>query len=59
MRGSFEMSRSFRKTPICGMTIATSDKVFKKAEHKRARRAVNARDLTLDDAPMGKEFVNP
>lgn len=53
------MSRSFRKTPICGMTIATSDKVFKKAEHKRARRAVNARDLTLDDAPMGKEFVNP
>lgn len=53
------MSRSYRKTPICGMTTAASDKVFKKVEHKRARRAVNARDLTLDDAPAGKEFGNP
>lgn len=45
------MSRSHRKTPICGMTTAASDKAFKKTEHKRARRAVNARDLELDDAP--------
>jgi len=53
------MSRSYRKTPICGMTTAASDKAFKKTEHKRARRAANARDLELDDAPMGKEFGNP
>lgn len=53
------MSRSYRKTPICGMTTAASDKVFKKAEHKRARRAVNARDLTLDDAPVSRAFGNP
>ncbi|BBU58440.1 hypothetical protein KU6B_47050 [Mameliella alba] len=54
------MSRSYRKTPICGMTTAASDKVFKKTEHKRARRAMNARDLTLDDdAPVSKEFGNP
>lgn len=53
------MSRSYRKTPICGMTTATSDKVFKKTEHKRAWRAVNARVLTLDDAPVSKAFGNP
>jgi hypothetical protein len=41
------------------MTTAASDKVFKKAEHKRARRAVNVCDLTMDDAPAGKEFGNP
>lgn len=41
------------------MSTAASDNVFKKSEHKRARSAVNARDLTLDDAPMGKEFGNP
>ena len=28
------------------MTTAASDKVFKKAEHKRARRAVNALPAT-------------
>jgi len=53
------MSRSYRKTPICAMITAMSNKAFKKAEHKRAHRAVNARDLTLDDVPLGKEFCNP
>lgn len=53
------MSRSYRKTPICGMTTKASDRPFKKAEHKRERRAVNARDLTLDEPPAGKEFGNP
>lgn len=49
------MSRSYRKTPICGMTTAASDKAFKKAEHKRARRAVSA----CDQPPAGKSFGNP
>lgn len=53
------MSRSYRKTPICGMTTATSDRVFKKAARKRARRAVNARDLTLEDAPFGNPWGAP
>lgn len=53
------MSRSYRKTPIIGMTTKDSDKPFKKAEHKRARRAVNARDLSTDDPPAEKQFGNP
>ncbi|WP_371171141.1 hypothetical protein [Aliiroseovarius sp. 2305UL8-7] len=53
------MSRSYRKTSICGMTTAASDKAFKKAEHKRARRAVNACDLEIDDVPADKQFGNP
>lgn len=31
------MSWSYRKTPICGMTIAASDKAFKKTEHNRCQ----------------------
>ncbi|WP_342077547.1 hypothetical protein [Yoonia sp. SS1-5] len=53
------MARSYRKTPICGMTKAASDKALKKAEHKRARRALNACDLEFDDAPADKLFGNP
>ncbi len=53
------MARSYRKTPICGMTKAASDKAFKKAEHKRARRALSACDLEFDDAPADKLFRNP
>ncbi|MEP5758267.1 MAG: hypothetical protein ABJ327_02945 [Litoreibacter sp.] len=53
------MSRSYRKTPIRGMTTKSSDKVFKTAEHKRARRAVNACDLSADDPPPKKAFGNP
>jgi hypothetical protein len=41
------------------MTTKDSDKPFKKAEHKRARRALNARDLTLDDPPGAKAFGTP
>ncbi|WP_299193599.1 hypothetical protein [uncultured Litoreibacter sp.] len=36
-----------------------SDKLFKKASHKRARRAVNSLDLHLDDPPAEKAFGNP
>lgn len=53
------MSRSYRKTSICGMTTKESDKAFKKAEHKRARRALNASDLAVDEPPPAKAFGNP
>ncbi len=53
------MSRSYRKTPITGMTTAESDKRFKKAEHKRERRALNAVDLTKEEPPAEKAFGNP
>lgn len=53
------MSRSYRKTPICGMTKKESDKPFKKAAHKRARRAEHARDLTIAEPPAEKEYGNP
>ena len=53
------MSRSYRKTPICGITTKDSDKPFKKVEHKRARRAVNACDLSLDEPRADKAFGNP
>ncbi|MEP2184365.1 hypothetical protein [Roseibium sp.] len=53
------MSRSYRKTPICGMTLKDSDKPFKKAAHKQARRAANACDLTLEEPPATKAFGNP
>lgn len=36
------MSRSTRKTPICGWTNADSDKPYKQQCHRRERRAVNA-----------------
>ena len=52
------MSRSYRKTPICGMTAKDSDKPFKKAEHKRARRALSATDLAIDEPPPAKAFGN-
>ena len=53
------MSRSYRKTPICGMTTKDSDKPFKKAAHKQARRALNACDLTRDEPPAKKAHGNP
>jgi hypothetical protein len=40
------------------MSTAPSDKAFKTAAHKRARRAVKACDLTQDDAPSHKAFGN-
>lgn len=53
------MSRSHRKTPIIGVTKAPSDKTFKTAKHRRARRALNQIDLTADDAPHAKQFGDP
>ena len=53
------MSRSYRKTPICGMTTKASDKPFKKAAHRQARRALYARDLTSEEPPAEKAYGNP
>lgn len=53
------MSRSFRKTPITGMTTAASDKAFKQAEHRRARAAERAALTREDDPPGPKAYGNP
>lgn len=49
------MTRSRRKVPIVGMTMAESDKVFKTQEHRRERRAVRQRV----DTPTQKKYGNP
>ena len=56
---TLDMSRSYRKTPIRGITTKNSDKSFKTAEHKRVRRAVNACDLNANEPPAEKAFGNP
>lgn len=50
------MSRSHRKTSVAGITTAASDKEYKKLEHRRARRAVKATDLTENEPPEEKFF---
>ena len=59
LKRRIKMSRSCRKTPIRGISNMDSDKPFKKAENKRARRAGNACDLTRDEPPAAKAFGNP
>ncbi len=44
---------------MSGLTMKDSDKPFKKAEHRRARRVERARDLTVDEPPAEKAFGNP
>lgn len=53
------MSRSRRKTPICGFTTIESDKWFKAKEHRRERAAVRAALVHEQDAPDTREFGNP
>lgn len=53
------MARSYRKTPITGMTTADSDKRFKTAEHRRERRKLKETDLTGDAPADPKAFGNP
>ncbi len=48
------MSRSYAEN-----AMKNSDKLFKKVEHKRARRALNACDLTEDEPPAEKTVGNP
>lgn len=57
------MSRSRRKSPICGMTTACSDHAWKKTASRKLRRAVRqSLKATLDgDRFAGKrwDLVNP
>ena len=53
------MARSYRKTPISGITKKDSDKQYKTAEHKRARRAAKALNLSDEEPPSEKAFGNP
>jgi hypothetical protein len=53
------MARSRRKTPICGITIADTDKPFKTTEHRRERRAVNVALATGEEPPAPKQYGNP
>jgi len=53
------MSRSRKKTPITGITIAESDKPFKEAEHRRERRVVRTAIKVGEPIPDQREFGNP
>jgi len=53
------MSRSRRKTPIAGVTTASSDKQFKKAEHSRERVTARIAVVRGDDPPHRKSFGDP
>jgi hypothetical protein len=53
------MSRSRKKTPIGGMTTATSDKRHKMAEHRRERHAVKIDIATEQEPEHPKAFGNP
>ena len=57
------MSRSYRQTPIFGMTTAASERRYKAAEHQRERHHVRQRlRISVDDADRRlhrEPFGNP
>jgi hypothetical protein len=56
------MSRSRKKTPIGGITSATSEKAEKLANHRRERRRIRQRLATEPEAdvlPHTRELSNP
>lgn len=55
------MSRSRRKTPVCGITTAVSEHFDKQAWHRRYRKAVRQRLGTDPNAepPHLREFFDP
>jgi hypothetical protein len=55
------MSRSRRKTPICGITTARSEKQDKRIANRRLRRRVRSRLHVDPDAPLPllREVSNP
>jgi len=53
------MSRSRRKTPICGITTAESDKRDKQLGNRRYRRAANVAVGKGEDVPVYDLLVNP
>lgn len=55
------MARSHRKTPICGMTTARSEKDDKKIAHSRMRAAVHTHLMSGRDPdvmPLTREVCN-
>ncbi len=54
------MGKSYRHTPIHGVTTASSNKTFKKHEHRRERREVHIQLFTgnYDDLPHPKQYGN-
>ncbi len=56
------MSRSHRKTSICGLTVAKSNKADKIAAHRRWRKRVQQRLQAQPESetlPHEKSFLNP
>jgi len=53
------MSRSRRKTPIIGITSASSDARFKKSEHARERVAVKVALAQGSEPPSPRLFGDP
>lgn len=57
------MSRSRKKTPITGITLAETEKEFKQQEHQRERARVRTALANLDEEsdvlPHPNEFGNP
>lgn len=53
------MSRSRRKTPICGITTIESDKWFKTSEHRKERAAIRIALAAGNDMPHHKMFGDP
>jgi len=50
------MSRSYRKSPFCGFTKATSEKAFKQSEHRAFRRKES---VMLNDPDCWDDFYLP
>ena len=57
------MSRSRKKKPVTGITLAETEKEFKQQEHQRERARVRTALANLDEEqevlPHPKEFGNP
>lgn len=53
------MSRSRRKIPIAGVTSATSDKPFKRVEHRRERVAAKIAVNRDEEPPATKLYGDP
>jgi hypothetical protein len=56
------MARSRKKTPICGITTARSEKQDKRLANRKVRRAVNqalTTSLELEVLPHRRELTNP
>jgi hypothetical protein len=56
------MSRSRRKSPVCGATVSPSDKLDKRLANRRVRRAVSSAlqvDPERDVLPHHRELTDP